>query len=114
MDTTTFSSVPVLASANIALHLASISSVMDPYLLLLKSFPEITTPSFSQKMPKHQVEHFIPTEGSPVDAHARRFAPEKLAPAKAEFEAMEEMGVIRRSNSPWSSPLHVVPKKDGS
>ena len=27
---------------------------------------------------------------------------------------MEEMGVIRRSNSPWSSPLHVVPKKDGS
>ena len=27
---------------------------------------------------------------------------------------MEEMGVIRRSNSSWSSPFHVVPKADGS
>ena len=62
---------------------------MDPYLLLLKTFPEITTPSLSQKMPKHQLEHFIPTEGPPVHAHARRFAPDKLATAKAEFEAME-------------------------
>ena len=27
---------------------------------------------------------------------------------------MEAMGVVRRSNSPWSSPLHVVAKADGS
>ena len=27
---------------------------------------------------------------------------------------MEEMGVVQRSDSPWSSPLHVVPKADGS
>ena len=26
---------------------------------------------------------------------------------------MESMGIIRKSNSPWSSPLHVVAKQDG-
>ena len=27
---------------------------------------------------------------------------------------MEDLGIIRRSDSPWASPLHVVPMSDGS
>ncbi len=38
--------------------------------------------------------------------------PEKLAAAKAEFAALERDGIIRRSNSPWASPLHMVKKPD--
>ncbi len=38
----------------------------------------------------------------------------KLESAKAEFRKMEEAGIIRRSDSPWASPLHMVPKPDGS
>ena len=34
--------------------------------------------------------------------------------AKEEFKKMEEHGVVRRSDSHWASPLHVVPKADGS
>jgi hypothetical protein len=40
--------------------------------------------------------------------------PDKLKIAEAEFRSLEAAGIVRRSNSPWSSPLHMVPKADGS
>ena len=53
------------------------------------------------------------TKGPPIHAHARCLPPDKLASAKAEFDRMETMGIIRRSSSPWASPLHMVPKASG-
>ena len=38
---------------------------------------------------------------------------EKLEVAKKEFQNMMDLGIIRTSNSPWSSPLHVVAKANG-
>jgi hypothetical protein len=35
-----------------------------------------------------------------------------LAVAKAEFNAMMLDGTARRAEGPWSSALHLVPKKD--
>jgi hypothetical protein len=49
-----------------------------------------------------------------VFAKSRRLDPEKLQIAKAEFKRLESAGIIRRSKSPWASPLHMVPKNDGS
>ena len=44
--------------------------------------------------------------------HPRRLDGEKLRIAQEEFNQMEEMGWgIRRSDSPWSLPLYVVPKQ---
>ena len=33
---------------------------------------------------------------------------------KLEFEQLKQDGVVRRSDSPWASPLHMVQKADGS
>ncbi|GFO39891.1 polyprotein [Plakobranchus ocellatus] len=84
------------------------------YDSLLQQFPELLTPHFHQCNNKHGVEHHIITQGSPTHSRARRLDQAKLSAAKAEFLQMEDMGIIRRSKSAWSSPLHMVPKADGN
>ena len=83
------------------------------YDSLLQQFPELLTPHFHQCNNKHGVEHHIITQGPPTHSRARRLDQAKLSAAKAEFLQMEDMGIIRRSKSAWSSPLHTVPKTDG-
>ena len=80
---------------------------------LLDSFPDILTPNFHCKSNKHKIEHYIETKGHPVFAKPRRLDQAKLEAARAEFAELERLGIIRRSDSPWSSPLHVVPKANG-
>ena len=80
---------------------------------LLDEFPEILVSKYDSTPPLHGVEHVVPTTGPPVFARARRLFGDKLDVAKEEFRKMEEMGIIQPSNSPWASPLHVVPKADG-
>jgi transposase InsO family protein len=62
---------------------------------------------------KHLVEHVIETTGRPVTAKPRRLDNAKRAVAEKEFRELEAAGIVRRSNSPWSSPLHMVPKPNG-
>ena len=61
------------------------------------------------------VEHDIQLKDSkPVRQRMYRI-PERLLPAlKEELEAMKQLGVVERSYSGWSSPVVLVPKKDGS
>ena len=85
----------------------------DDFLRLLARFPDLLSPDFSTATTRHGVEHHLTTTGPPVFARARRLDPAKLAVAKAEFEEMERLSIVRRSDSAWSSPLHIVPKADG-
>jgi hypothetical protein len=80
---------------------------------LLRRFPEITRPAGSFNIPCHNTKHHIKTTtGPPVSSRSRRLAPDRHQIAKKEFEDMIKNGTARRSKSPWSSPLHMVPKKD--
>jgi len=83
------------------------------FQLLLQRFEDVVNPSKVLPQTSHRVEHHLETRGPPIASPFRRLDPEKLAAAKAEFAALERDGIIRRSSSPWASPLHMVKKPDG-
>ena len=91
--------------------------VIEPsnqYKDIIANYPSLTRPKLSPSAIKHDVTHRIVTNGHPVSCkQARRLRPLPHAAAKKEFEYMCEQGLCRPSDSEWSSPIHVVPKKTG-
>lgn len=85
-----------------------------PYHDILEKYPDITKSVSFREPAKHDVKHHIETTGPPVYARARPLPPERFQKVREEFRVMQELGICRPSNSPWASPLHVVPKKDGN
>ena len=81
---------------------------------LLSKYQEITDTALASCTTKHGVECFINTTGPPVRTAPRRLPPDKLEVAKKYFHTMCTAGICCRSDSPWSSGLHLVPKKDGT
>ena len=78
---------------------------------LLREFLEITDEALVSRTSCHGVECFINSTGPPVRTPPRRLPPDKLEVAKRYFEVMCAAGNCR-SDSSWSSGLHMVPKKD--
>ena len=81
---------------------------------LLKEFADVLNAEGRLPPSTHGVEHHIVTSGRPVTAKFRRLDGVKLKAAKEEFQQLEKEGIVRRSNSDWASPLHMVQKSDGS
>ncbi|XP_063635129.1 uncharacterized protein LOC134805855 [Cydia splendana] len=95
--------------------IASIKTIIgeSKYYDILRDFPDVTRPAGTHRQLNHgTVHHIRTTPGPPVVSPPRRLAPDKLKIAKAEFQSMLESGTARPSESPWSSPLHLAPKKD--
>ena len=89
----------------------------DPYDALRREFSDIFRPELRIRAPDeqhHGIEHHIETTGPPLSSRYRRLGPEKLEAAKRAFFDMERQGVCVKAASPWSSPLHLVPKADGA
>ncbi|XP_063635186.1 uncharacterized protein LOC134805926 [Cydia splendana] len=96
-----------------SVHMMALESTSTPFRELLREYPDITRPAGKPGTPKHGTEHHIrTTPGPPVSGRPRRLDPERLAIAKKEFEDMVRSGTARRSESAWSSPLHLARKKN--
>jgi transposase InsO family protein len=91
---------------------SSTGNINDSWSSLLQQFSGVAASSLPPQ-PAHGVQHAITTSGPPVVSKFRRLDPERLAAARKEFDAMLKAGIVRRSQSGWSSPLHMVRKKDG-
>ncbi|UYV72720.1 hypothetical protein LAZ67_10000403 [Cordylochernes scorpioides] len=59
-----------------------------------------------------KLTHHITTKGQPTFSKPRRLNPEKFKIAKSEFEHMMELGLCKKGDGAWASPLHLVPKKN--
>ena len=97
---------PVISGVNV------ISQFQCTAEQMLEQFPEITDVARATRSLKHGVQCHIQTTGPPIRTPPRRLTAEKLKTAKRYFELMCAAGICRRSSSPWSSGLHMVPKKD--
>ena len=61
------------------------------------------------------VKHTIKvTNLVPFKERYRRIPPHQFEEVRKHLKEMEEIGAIRRSNSPWASPVVLVRKKDGT
>lgn len=92
----------------------SIIEPSSPYKSLLDSYLKNYKPPDSDKYKTLGIEHFIITTGPPIKSKARPLNPDFLKQTKAEFNELMNLGILRPSKSPWSSPLHVVRKQNGT
>lgn len=100
--------------AEASLAPAQAVSTITPPNPIIEEFPELTRASDHPLESRHNTKHFIRTSpGPPVACRPRRLAPDRLEIAKNEFNKMLHEGTTRPSDSPWSSALHIVPKKGG-
>ena len=58
--------------------------------------------------------HIVTTDSKPIKIPAYRISPAKLHIVEEEVTSMLERGVIQPSSSPYSAPIVLVKKKDGS
>jgi hypothetical protein len=83
--------------------------------VLLLEFDDVVNPLKSlSPLPDSDVFHHIKKSGPPISSKFRHLDGEKLEAARKESEQLDLGRIVRPSDSPWSPPLHMVWKADGS
>lgn len=118
LDIDSFHTMPFETFRNVSnINTCTLTLAGSPYTQLIEQFPDVFKPELHQQvsqLAKHGICHHIRTTGPPLHSRFRRLSPHKLQAAKQSFAEMERMGICRKGSSPWASPLHMVPKEDGS
>lgn len=104
------SSGSLLLTRESTIHLLSSPPPANEFEDLLKQFPSVLEPASADRPVRHSVVHRIETHGQPCHAMPRRLNKAKYNNAKAAFDTMLDLGIVRRSNSNFSSALHMAPK----
>ena len=117
LDSDNYASQPLLPQDGTPTQVNAAFAHVGPYANLFDEYSDVFRAELRQKPgsnPMHGIFHHIETIGPPVFSKFRRLSPQKLEVAKAAFDEMLAMGVCSRASSPYASPLHMVPKSDGS
>ena len=77
-------------------------------------YSDVFNLEYFKKPAWHKTKHFINTRGSSTCQRVRRLSPEKLEILQVELQKPQNLNVVEPANSPCGSPIHLVPKKDGS
>ena len=107
VDTVTTLTIPGISSTTAIVSPVFLAPPANKCEQLLQKYTDICQPRFNNSLSDAATHHIV-TYGHPVAARPRRLDAAKLVTAKAEFEHMLDLGIVRPSQSPWSSPLHMV------
>src|SRR3989337_3034235 len=81
---------------------------------LMKKYEEIFVRTKNELGRTNVVKHKINTgDAKPIKQKPYRAVGHRKQVIKEEIEKMLEKGVIKKSKSPWASPVVLVPKKNG-
>jgi hypothetical protein len=104
-----------LLAMEVSANTAATTELPPDIAALLAEFPQVFTVP-SALPPKHTCDHAIPlvNGATPVNIRAYRYPPSLKDEIECQVNTMLEQGLIQPSKSPFSSPVLLVRKKDGS
>ena len=116
VDQTTSQSLAVyeISAATMTYNINSLDKLPAPAQEILHNHLKLVSPREGPPPANaSKIFHHIDTaNANPVYCKRRQLSSDKLLAAETEFKNLLNQGIIRPSKSPWSSPLHLVPKKN--